>query len=155
MVRQAHHEGRPERRAVTRFGAIVARDLRLVWRRPGDAAVVLAFFVLAASLFPLGVGPALETLARIAPGVLWVAALLAALLSLERLFADDFADGSLEHLALAPLPLELVVLAKCVAHWLVTGLPLDFVTCAGAAVRPRWTIHCRADRVAARWARRA
>jgi len=109
---------------VSRFSAMVMRDLRLVWRRPGDAAVVLAFFVLAASLFPLGVGPALETLARIAPGVLWVAALFAAMLSLDRLFADDFADGTLEQLALAPLPLELTALAKCLAHWIVTGLPL-------------------------------
>ncbi|HKU98504.1 MAG TPA: heme exporter protein CcmB, partial [Vineibacter sp.] len=92
---------------MSRFGALVMRDLRLVWRRPGDAAVVLAFFVLAASLFPLGVGPALETLARIAPGVLWVAALFAAMMSLDRLFADDFADGTLEQLVLAPLPLEL------------------------------------------------
>jgi heme exporter protein B len=113
---------------MTRFGALVVRDLRLVWRRPGDVAVVLAFFLLAASLFPLGVGPALETLARIAPGVLWVAALFAAMLSLERLFAEDFADGSLEHLALLPLPLELVVLAKCLAHWLVTGLPLAILS---------------------------
>jgi heme exporter protein B len=106
------------------FAAMVTRDLRLAWRRPGDAAVVLAFFVLTASLFPLGVGPAPETLRRIAPGVLWVAALFAAMLSLERLFADDHADGSLEHLALSSLPLELAVLAKCLAHWIVTGLPL-------------------------------
>jgi heme exporter protein B len=113
---------------VSRFAAVVGRDLRLAWRRPGDAAVVLAFFLLAASLFPLGVGPALETLARIAPGVLWVAALFAAMLSLERLFADDFADGTLEHLALAPLPLELTALAKCLAHWIVTGLPLTLLS---------------------------
>jgi heme exporter protein B len=113
---------------VSRFTAIILRDLLLVWRRPGDADLVLAFFVLAASLFPLGVGPALETLARIAPGVLWVAALFAALLSLERLFAEDFADGSLEHLSLVPLPLELMVLAKCLAHWMVTGLPLAMLS---------------------------
>jgi heme exporter protein B len=113
---------------MSRFLAVVGRDLRLAWRRPGDAAVVLAFFVLSAALFPLGVGPALETLARIAPGVLWVAALFAAMLSLERLFADDFADGTLEHLALAPLPLELTALAKCLAHWIVTGLPLALLS---------------------------
>ncbi len=113
---------------MTRFAALVMRDLRLAWRRPGDAAVVLAFFVLAASLFPLGIGPQPQTLERIAPGALWMAALFAAMLSLDRLFADDFADGTLEHLALAPLPLELMALAKCLAHWIVTGLPLALLS---------------------------
>ncbi|MEI7874738.1 MAG: heme exporter protein CcmB [Alphaproteobacteria bacterium] len=106
------------------FVALVARDLRLVWRRPGDVAVVLAFFVVATTLFPLGIGPEANVLARIAAGVLWCAALFAALLSLDRLFAADFEDGTLDLLLLAPWPLELAALAKCCAHWIVTGLPL-------------------------------
>ena len=109
---------------MTRFTALVARDLRLVWRRPGDIAVVLAFFVVAAALFPLAIGPEPNLLARIAAGVLWCAALFAAMLSLERLFAADYEDGSLDLLLLAPWPLELAALAKCTAHWIVTGLPL-------------------------------
>ncbi|MBX9946665.1 MAG: heme exporter protein CcmB [Reyranella sp.] len=106
------------------FAALVARDLRLAWRRPGDVAVVLAFFVVATTLFPLGIGPETNVLARIAAGVLWCAALFAALLSLDRLFAADFEDGTLDLLLLAPWPLELAALAKCAAHWIVTGLPL-------------------------------
>ncbi|NDH60971.1 MAG: heme exporter protein CcmB [Alphaproteobacteria bacterium] len=106
------------------FAALVGRDLRLVWRRPGDVAVVLAFFVVATTLFPLGIGPEANVLARIAAGVLWCAALFSALLSLDRLFAADFEDGTLDLLLLAPWPLELAALAKCCAHWIVTGLPL-------------------------------
>lgn len=106
------------------FLAVVRRDLLLALRQGGDAAMVAGFFVLAIVLFPLGVGPEAELLARIGPGIVWVVALLAALLSLDRLFLADYEDGSLEDLALAPLPLELVVLAKVLAHWLVTGLPL-------------------------------
>jgi heme exporter protein B len=109
---------------VTGFGALLARDLRLVWRRPGDVMVVLAFFVVATVLFPLGIGPETNLLARIAAGILWCAALFAALLSLDRLFAADYDDGSLDLLLLAPWPLELAALAKCLAHWIVTGLPL-------------------------------
>ena len=109
---------------MTGFGALIARDLRLVWRRPGDVAVVLAFFVVATVLFPLGIGPEANVLARIAAGVLWCAALFAALLSLDRLFAADHEDGTLDLLLLAPWPLELAALAKCAAHWIVTGLPL-------------------------------
>jgi len=109
---------------VTPVLALIARDLRLVWRRPGDVAVVLAFFVVATVLFPLGIGPEPNTLARIAAGVLWCAALFASLLSLDRLFAADYEDGTLDLLLLAPWPLELAALAKCVAHWIVTGLPL-------------------------------
>ena len=89
--------------------------------------MVVAFFVLTIILFPFGVGPEPELLARIAAGILWVTALLAALLSLERLFQADYEDGSLEALALMPLPLEAQVLAKCLAHWLVTGLPLTLM----------------------------
>jgi heme exporter protein B len=85
---------------------------------------VVLFFVLIASLFPLAIGPAPNILVRIAPGVIWVTALLAVLLSLERLFLADFEDGSLELLALAPTPLSVLVLAKCLAHWLTTGLPV-------------------------------
>ncbi len=106
------------------FAVLVSRDLRLVWHRPGDVAVVLAFFVVATTLFPLGIGPETNLLARIAAGVLWCAALFASLLSLDRLFAADYEDGSLDLLLLAPWPLELAALAKCAAHWIVTGLPL-------------------------------
>jgi heme exporter protein B len=109
---------------MTAFLLLVARDLRLALRQGGDAAMVVAFFVLTVVLFPFGVGPEPELLARIAAGILWVTALLAALLSLERLFQADYEDGSLEALALQPLALEAQVLAKCLAHWLVTGLPL-------------------------------
>ena len=109
---------------MTAFGLLVQRDLRLALRQGGDAAMVVGFFVLATILFPFGVGPEPQLLARIATGIVWVTALLAALLSLERLFQADWEDGSLEALALMPLPLEAQVLAKCLAHWLVTGLPL-------------------------------
>jgi heme exporter protein B len=109
------------------FFTLVGRDLRLAFRQGGDAAMVVAFFVLTVVLFPFGVGPEPELLQRIAAGVVWVTALLAALLSLERLFQADYEDGSLEALALLPLPLEAQVLAKCLAHWLVTGLPLIVV----------------------------
>ena len=106
------------------FAVLVSRDLRLVWRRPGDVTVVLAFFVVATTLFPLGIGPEANLLARIAAGVLWCAALFASRLSLDRLFASDYDDGALDLLLLAPSPLELAALAKCAAHWIVTGLPL-------------------------------
>ncbi|HUZ75780.1 MAG TPA: heme exporter protein CcmB [Stellaceae bacterium] len=109
------------------FRCLVARDLRLAFRQGGDAAMVAAFFVLTVILFPFGVGPGPELLQRIAPGVVWVTALLAALLSLERLFLADYEDGSLEALALMKLPLEVQVVAKCLAHWLVTGLPLTLL----------------------------
>lgn len=110
------------------FGAIVVRDLRLGLRRGADSLQPLFFFLVALALFPLGVGPAPEILARIGTGVTWVLALFAVMLSLDRLFAADHEDGSLEQLALAPLPLELVVLAKCLAHWLTTGLFLTLAS---------------------------
>lgn len=106
------------------FLRLVARDLRLALRQRAEAWLVVLFFVLTAALFPFGVGPEPNLLARIAPGIIWVVALLAVLLSLERLFLADFEDGSLEQLLLAPLPLEFAVLAKVLAHWLTTGLPL-------------------------------
>jgi heme exporter protein B len=113
---------------MTAFRLLVLRDLRLALRQGGDAAMVVAFFVLAVVLFPFGVGPEAELLARIAAGILWVTALFAALLSLERLFQADWEDGSLEALALMPLPLEAQVLAKCLAHWLVAGVPLIVIS---------------------------
>ena len=109
---------------MSRFLHIVRRDLHLALRQGVDSMMVVAFFVLAVVLFPLGIGPEPNLLARIGAGVMWVAALLAAMQSLERLFQNDFDDGSLELLILAPLPLEAVVLAKVSAHWLTTGLPL-------------------------------
>ena len=104
--------------------AIIRRDLRLAMRRRSDSVSMLFFFIIVVSLFPLGIGPEPELLRRLAPGVLWVAALLATMLSLPRLFADDYRDGTLEQLALAPQPLALIVLGKVIAHWLVSGLPL-------------------------------
>jgi heme exporter protein B len=112
---------------MTAFRRLVARDLRLAFRQGGDAATVVAFFVLTVILFPFGVGPEPELLQRIAAGIVWVTALLAALLSLERLFQADYEDGSLEALALMPLALEAQVVAKCLAHWLSTGLPLTIM----------------------------
>ena len=106
------------------FLAVVARDLRLAWRQRSDALMAVLFFVLTASLFPFAIGPEPILLIRIAPGIIWVTALLAVLLSLERLFLADFEDGSLELLALARTPLALAVAAKILAHWLTTGVPL-------------------------------
>lgn len=106
------------------FIAILGRDLKLGLRSGVDSAQPLIFFVIALTLFPLGVGPAPEILERIGVGVIWVLALLAVMLSLDRLFQADAEDGSLEQLALADLPLELTVLAKCLAHWLMSGLVL-------------------------------
>ena len=106
------------------FLAIVRRDLILAMRRRSDVLTILFFFVIVVSLFPLGMGPEMNTLRLIAPGVVWVAALLASMLALERLFAIDYADGALEQMLLAPQPLSLLVLGKVAAHWLVTGVPL-------------------------------
>ena len=104
--------------------AIVGRDLLIARRQGGATLLVVAFFVITVTLFPLGVGPDGEVLARIASGVVWVAALLATLIALDRMFQADWEDGGLELLALAGPPLELVVLAKALAHWLSSGLPL-------------------------------
>ncbi len=101
-----------------------ARDLLLAVRSKSEVALVLVFFILVISLFPLGVSPDAKLLERIAPGIAWVAALLASLLSLPRLFAIDHADGSLEQLVLAPAPLAAIVAGKVLAHWLANGLPL-------------------------------
>src|ERR1700744_661135 len=110
------------------FFAILLRDIRLATRAGGSAALALAFFAAVATLVPLGVGTDLKLLMRTAAGVLWVAAVLAALLSLDRLFQADFEDGSLDVIALSPLPLEGVSLAKILAHWLSTGLPLTLLS---------------------------
>ena len=113
---------------MTAFAAALGRELRLAVREPGEAAAAVMFFVLATILFPFGIGPEANLLARIAAGVLWVAALLAAMLSLERLFLGAYEGGSFEVLALAPLPLSLIVGAKMLAHWLTTCVPLIAAT---------------------------
>lgn len=104
--------------------ALLIRDLRLALRAGGGFGLGLAFFLIVVVLVPFGVGPEAAVLTRIAPGILWVAALLAALLSLDRIFALDLEDGALPLLATSPLPLEGVALVKALAHWLTTGLPL-------------------------------
>ena len=109
------------------LATIVRRDLILALRRRSDVLTTFFFFVIVVSLFPLGVGPEPATLRTIAPGVVWVAALLASMLALGRLFASDFSDGTLEQLVLSPQPLVLLVIAKVFAHWLVTGLPLVLI----------------------------
>lgn len=106
------------------FATLLGRDLQLAWRSGVEAGVALAFFVLALALFPLALGPGPALLGRIAPGIIVVAALLAMLLSLERVFAADYEDGSLDRLAASALPLEIVAAAKALAHWLTTGVPL-------------------------------
>jgi heme exporter protein B len=110
------------------FSAILFRDMRLATRAGGSAVLALAFFAAVATLVPLGVGSDLHLLSRIAGGVLWIAAVLAALLSLDRLFQSDFEDGSLDIIALSPLSLETMSFAKLLAHWLVTGLPLTLLS---------------------------
>lgn len=107
--------------------AVLRRELALALRQKGEVLTPLVFFVVIASLFPLGVGPESALLLRMAPGVLWVSALLAAMLSLQRLFASDYADGSLEQMLLSPIPLPLLALAKALAHFMLSGLPLVLV----------------------------
>jgi len=113
---------------VSIFLTIVRRDIGLAVRGGIGSLVAVVFFVIAVALFPLGVGPELNLLTRIAPGVLWVCAMLATMLSLDSLFREDFEDGNLEQIALGVLPLEAVVLAKALAHWITTGVPL--ILCA-------------------------
>ncbi len=110
------------------FLSVVRRDVLLAWKRPGDVLNPLFFFAMVSTLFPLAVGPSSEELAFSGPGVVWVAALLAALLSLNSLFMSDFEDGSLDQLILSPQPLPMTALAKALAHWLITGLPLVLVS---------------------------
>ena len=108
--------------------ATTKRDLLLAWKRPGDVLNPLFFFAMVCTLFPLAVGPSQEQLEFSGPGVLWVAALLATLLSLNSLFLSDFEDGSLDQLLVSPQPLPVLVLGKTLAHWLTAGLPLVFVS---------------------------
>ncbi|MFA5120825.1 heme exporter protein CcmB [Zavarzinia sp.] len=106
------------------FLAILRRDLRLAFAQGGSVGLVIGFFVIAATLFPLAAGPERQELARVAPAVIWIGALLATLLSLDRLFQADLEDGSLDLLMVGGQPGSVVVFAKCMAHWLSTGLPL-------------------------------
>ena len=106
------------------FTAVVKRDVVLAMRRKTEVLMAVFFFVVVAALFPLGIGPDLNTLRMVAPGILWVGALLASMLSLNRLFASDYADGTLEQMALAPTGLTQLVAGKVVAHWLLSGFPL-------------------------------
>jgi heme exporter protein B len=119
---------------VTAWLALLGRELRLALRHPADTLAAVLFFVLVAALFPFGVGPAPEALARLAPGALLAAALLAALLPLDRLFGADAEDGSLDQLLLSGLPPAAVAAAKAAAHWLTTGLPLLAATPVAAAL---------------------
>lgn len=108
----------------TVFAAVVRRDVLLAFRRRSDVLTTLFFFVMVTTLYPLGVGPERDLLRTMAPGILWVGAVLAAMLSLGRLFSLDHADGTLEQMLLSPEPLTVIVAGKVVAHWLVAGLPL-------------------------------
>lgn len=113
---------------IVTMGMIIRRELLIAFRRQADIFNPLWFFIIVITLFPLSIGPEPALLARIAAGIVWVAALLSALLSLERLFRDDFQDGSLEQMMLLPVPLPIVVISKVVAHWLLTGLPLILIS---------------------------
>ncbi len=104
--------------------ALIRRELLLVMRRKGEVLTALFFFVIVSSLFPLGIGPEPILLRKVAPGVLWVGALLASMLGLQRMFAPDHADGTLEQMVISPTPLTALVAGKIAAHWLVSGLPL-------------------------------
>jgi heme exporter protein B len=104
--------------------ATMRRDVLLAWRRRSDALTTLFFFIIVISLFPLGVGPEAQLLRTMAPGIVWVAALLASMLALGRLFAQDHADGALEQMVLSAEPLTVIVFGKVLAHWLVTGVPI-------------------------------
>lgn len=106
------------------FLTVLRRDLTLALREGGALGTALGFYLVVVAMMPLGLGPDLKLLSRIAPGILWIALLLAALLSLPRVFESDFEDGTLESLALGALPLELTAAAKCLAHWISTGIPL-------------------------------
>ena len=109
------------------FTAVLKRDLMLAYRKKSDLFNPLIFFLMVATLFPLGVSPEPDFLAQVAPGVVWVAALLATLLSMDSLFRSDFEDGTLEQTLLSPQPLFVVVLAKVFAHWMMSGLPLTLL----------------------------
>lgn len=110
------------------FLFICMRDIKVSWYGGSTSSMVVVFFIIVVTLFPLGVGPEQNMLARIAVGVVWVAALLSCLLSLDRIFQADFEDGSLDQYALSSLPLEMIVIAKALAHWITTALPLIIIT---------------------------
>lgn len=107
---------------------IITRDVRLSMRHGSASTMVVGFFIMVVTLFPFALGPEPDILQRISVGVIWVAALLSCLLSLDRIFQSDYEDGSLDQFVLSPVPLEMVVLAKCIAHWLTTSLPLILIT---------------------------
>ena len=113
---------------MTRFRTLLMRDLTLALREGGAIGTALGFYLIVVTLMPLGLGPDLNLLSRIAPGVLWIALLLAALLSLPRIFESDYEDGALEAMTFASLPLELTAAAKALAHWISTGVPLALIT---------------------------
>lgn len=113
---------------ISAMTTIIRRELLIAFRRQADVLNPLWFFIIVITLFPLSIGPEPNLLARIAAGIVWVAALLSALLSLERLFRDDFQDGSLEQMMLMPIPLQLVVISKVISHWVLTGLPLILIS---------------------------
>ena len=113
---------------MTAFFSLLKRDLKLAFRQGSDSVMVIVFFIVVVVLFPLSIGPEQKILARISAGVIWVAALLAAMLSMDRLFTADYEDGSLDLLVISPHPTEILVLAKVLAHWLTTGLPLIIVS---------------------------
>ena len=110
------------------FLSLLRRDLRLALRQGSDSLMIVIFFVVVVVLFPLAIGPEQKILSRVSAGIIWVAALLAAMLSMDRLFETDYDDGSLDLLVLAPHPIEILVLAKVLAHWLTTGLPLIIIS---------------------------
>ena len=110
------------------FFTLVRRDLLLVYRRANDAWLVLIFFVIAVTLFPLGIGPDPKVLQQLSGGIIWICALLSAMLSLDRVFQSDFDDGSLDQMILTSYPLELLVFGKCLVHWLTTGFPILLIS---------------------------
>lgn len=112
---------------LTVMRGMIQRDLTLAWRRRSDVFTSVLFFVIVASLFPLGIGPEPQLLRAIGPGVVWVAALLASMLALSRLFASDFADGTLEQMLIGATPLSVIVIAKVIAHWIAANLPLVLI----------------------------
>ena len=134
---------------------VIRRDLLLAVRQKADVLNTLFFFVVVVTMVPLGIGPEPNLLRAIAPGVVWVAALLAAILSLARLFANDYADGTLEQMLLSSEPLPLIVLGKAAAHWLVTGLPLTVMSIVAVIFVPivlayqGWTYYMFRKRITA------
>ena len=132
---------------------VIRRDVLLAARRRGDWLTAQFFFVMVVSMFPLGIGPEPGMLRTIGPGVVWVAALLASLLSLDRLFADDYRDGTLEQMLLSPSPIALLTLGKAIAHWIINGLPLLLIAPLLGLQFDLPPRRCRTGCFAADWAR--